>query len=194
VPLAGYIAIFFSILSFAALHTIYRIAGRQKCRAEAVNAAFMVSASVSACVIGAIVQPRGFHLPAVSLVRLALLAAITGAMVPLAVAFYMAALKVGKLAPSAMIIGLSVTVPIFGSILLFGEKLTLPRGVAIGLALCSIVLLWLDKRSEDGRSSFDGAQDGGVARPNAVGQEDCGVTCGDGAGGQSGGRRAGDVA
>ncbi len=147
--MVGYAFIFVSIVSFAGLHTAYRIAGRRKCRPEAVNAVFMMWASLAALVTAVVVQPQGFHFTDGAALRFAALAVITGALVPLAVMFYMAALRVGKMAPSAMVIGLSVTVPIFGSILLFGEKLTAVRWVAIALALCSILLLWLDKRADE---------------------------------------------
>jgi len=152
--LIGYAFMLLSIVSFAALHTIYRITGRRKCRVEAVNAVFLSFASAAACVAGAVLQPDGFIVEPEMRIKFVLLAAVTGVMVPLGVLFYMAALKVGKMAPSAMALGLSIIVPIFGSILVFGERLTPSRAAAICLALISIVFLWLDKRGSE-RSGRD---------------------------------------
>lgn len=76
-----------------------------------------------------------------------------GSLVPVDIVCYTLALKYGKLAPSATTMSLSSVIPIFGSILIYHEKLTPVRMLAIALAISAIILLWLDKRNDEKESS-----------------------------------------
>ena len=140
-----YVCIFGSIASFASLHTFYRIAGRCTRRPQSVNVVFLAWASVVAGLSALLIQRTGYRLPAGSEARFLGLAMGTGALVPVAVIFYMLAVRHGKLAPSAMVLGLSVVVPIVGSIVVYHERVSGSRVIAIVLALAAIVLVSLDK-------------------------------------------------
>jgi len=144
-----YVCIFGSIASFASLHTFYRIAGRCTRRPQSVNVVFLAWASVVAGLSALLIQRTGYRLPAGSEARFLGLAMGTGALVPVAVIFYMLAVRCGKLAPSAMILCLSVGVPIAGSIIFYHETVTPTRAIAVLLALLAVVLVCLDKIDEE---------------------------------------------
>ena len=144
-----YLCIMGSIAGFASLHTFYRIASRRINRPQAVNVVFLACASGMAGLAAALVQHTGYRLPAASEARFLGLAMGTGSLVPIAVIFYMLAVRCGKLAPSAMILCLSVSVPILGSIFFYHERVTPIRAIAILLALVAVVLVCLDRMAEE---------------------------------------------
>ena len=69
------------------------------------------------------------------------------------------AVRHGRIATSWLLLNLSVAIPTGLSIGLYGEKLSLTKGIALSLIAVAVVLMWGDRTSETASSSSSQAEE-----------------------------------
>jgi drug/metabolite transporter (DMT)-like permease len=140
----GYFYMFLALASFGGLGTLNKISDVKRCRPTAVIPLLYLSATVFLGVPLALLH-RDVHRFPSSIIWIALPFGMCAAIAGLA---FLAGLKYGKITTSWLIINLSAAVPTVGSILLYREKLNRTKPIALVLILTSVVLMWVDRRTE----------------------------------------------
>jgi EamA domain-containing membrane protein RarD len=147
---AGQIYMLLGLLSFSLLGVMHKVADVKQGRPSAITALLYIWSL--ALVLGFVLlrTKSGPAAPA-AVVTVALPFGVCAAVAILA---FQAGVKHGNIATSWLAINLSSGIPTVASIVIYDEKLTLVKAVALSLIPVSMFLLWKDKKEAEngGRS------------------------------------------
>ncbi|HEY1686225.1 MAG TPA: SMR family transporter [Tepidisphaeraceae bacterium] len=149
----GYLLLVASLAGFGLLGIFHKVADHPACRPRMITMLLLMWGTVFTGAYAALFDSRGLHAPGKVLV----MGAVAGFMSSMALFAFQASLRFGKISTSWLVINLCVSVPMLLSILVYGEKVTVGKGVGILMVFGAIVLLWWDKKRDLERSGADRA-------------------------------------
>jgi EamA domain-containing membrane protein RarD len=147
---AGQLYMVLGLLSFSALGVLHKVADVKQSRPSAINALLFTWSLLFVFLFVALGNPTGPAVPA----RVATIAIPFGIAASVAILAFQAGIKHGNIATSWLAINLSSGIPTVASIVVYDEKLTLVKAIALSLIPVSMFLLWKDKKEAEngGRS------------------------------------------
>jgi len=143
----GHLYLILAVASFGCLGVLHKVADHRQCRPQAINAVlFLAAGSVLAAI-------TTFKLGAAAWTQVPMpawwVATACGLCASIAILNFQHGVRHGRISTSWLIVNLSTIVPTILSILIYRETVSLRRGIALGLALVALVLLWIDRRKEE---------------------------------------------
>jgi drug/metabolite transporter (DMT)-like permease len=144
----GYWFLVIALFSFAGMGIIHKLGDRHGC--SALNIALFTMAT--ACVLS-LIYALIFQRPSLSSWNNAvpLIALPFGACAAWALWLFQRGLRYGRIATSWLLINLSAATPTVLSVLVYHEPLSARKVLVLGLILASLVLLWWDRKQDQGK-------------------------------------------
>jgi drug/metabolite transporter (DMT)-like permease len=145
---SGYVYLAAGLASFSLLGICAKIGDLKRCRPTSLYVVMCFAAALIS-IVGVAGSGQTFsHVPAF----VTAIAIPFGALGALAGVALQAGIRYGKLATSWLIINLSAAVPTLGSVLIYHEKISARRVVALCLMVVSVLLLWKDRQADEGKA------------------------------------------
>src|SRR5918995_5465042 len=146
----GQIYMLLALLSFSMLGVLHKVADVQRSRRTTINGLLASSSLLFVFAFVMLGSPGGPAAPA----SVAGVAIPFGVCAAVAILAFQAGVKHGNIATSWLAINLSSGIPTVASIVIYDEKLTLVKAIALSLIPVSMFLLWKDKKEAEngGRS------------------------------------------
>jgi drug/metabolite transporter (DMT)-like permease len=137
----GKLYMLLGLLSFSALGVFHKMADVKNCRPDAIN---MMLYAWSTIFTGTMVAfwTRQPLTPPLQVISIAIPFGISASIAILAL---QTGIRYGNIATSWLAINLSAGIPALASIVIYGEQLTVKKGLALSLIVLSMALLWKDK-------------------------------------------------
>jgi drug/metabolite transporter (DMT)-like permease len=140
----GIVYTLLAMASFGVLGVLNKLTEVKHCRPSAISALLCLWSAVMIFCFLASFKHSGVTAPA----KVIAIAILFGVLAVIASLAFLEALKYGKISTSWLLINLSSAVPAIGSILVYGERVTLHKGVGLGVAAGALFLLYKDKDTE----------------------------------------------
>lgn len=140
---AGILFLGIALAAFAMMGILHKVGDRLRCQPVVVAAITMSSGAAIAAVRASI--DKNVTVPGVPWTVLAL-AIPFGLCAVAALSLFQEGVKHGSIATSWLLLNLSVVIPTGGSILLFGETLSLRTAIALVLIVAAVVCIWWDMK------------------------------------------------
>ena len=140
----GYVFLAIAIVGYGLLGIFHKLADHPSCRPKLIAIILLFFGAVLSTLYTGTLDKVGLTFPT-TLIWIGLLGGVFSS---LALASFQTGLKFGKISTSWLVLNLSMSIPIMLSIVAYGEKLTIAKGVGLLMVLIAILALWWDKKKE----------------------------------------------
>ena len=137
--------VFAAMAFFGVFASLYKVAHLRQCSVTGLTVAMFGSGMLLAAALAAVASGRGSWLP----VWLAAAACVAGALGVTAVWSFQRALRHGRMATSWLVVNLSQSIAVTGSIVFYHERVNPAKAAALALIVLAVTLLAKDKAIHD---------------------------------------------
>jgi len=147
----SYLHLLLAVVSLGMLGVLHKVADHRRCRPQAINLLLFFCATL---LLGLTASLRSGPAAILALPgRVLAVGAMCGICAGLAILNFQHAVRFGKISTSWLLINLSTAVPTVLSIFIYREQVTPRRALSMTLTVAALVLLWMDRREEEGRAN-----------------------------------------
>lgn len=147
----GYLLLLIGLAAFGMLGIFHKVADHPQCRPKMIAVVLLFWGGVLTTVYTLQFNAKGLVFPK----EVLSIGALGGVIAALALFVFQTGLKFGKISTSWLIINLATSIPILFSVLLFGEKVNIAKGIGVVLVFVAIIMMWRDKKIDMDKADSD---------------------------------------